>query len=213
MREEIIAKIEDKKIIAIIRGLDTDSAVKTAVALEKGGIELIEVTFDKSSTDGYQETAASIAGIKKRCKNVIVGAGTVLTTAQVDVAMNAGAEFIISPDADEKIIRYTVEKGLVSIPGAFTATEIKKAHDAGADFVKLFPCLDNAAAYIKAIKAPLSHIKLFAVGGVNADNAGEFVKAGATGVGVGSALVNKRYVKNGEFEKISALAEKFVKSL
>ena len=101
----------------------------------------------------------------------------------------------------------------MSIPGAYTATEIKKAHVAGADFVKIFPCLDGAPKYIKAIRAPLSHVKLLAVGGVNADNAAEFIKAGASGIGVGSSLVNKEYVKNGEYEKLTLLAEKFVNNI
>ena len=213
MREEIIKKIEEKKIIAIIRGQDTETAVKTAIALEKGGIELIEVTFNQKFPDKFNETAESIAAIKRQCKGVSVGAGTVLTTEQVDIALNAGAEFIISPDADEKVISYTRKKGLVSIPGAYTATEIKKAHVAGADFVKIFPCLDGAPKYIKAIRAPLSHVKLLAVGGVNADNAAEFIKAGASGIGVGSSLVNKEFVKNGEYEKLTLLAEKFVNNI
>ena len=213
MREDIIKKVEDKKIIAIIRGLDSETAVKTAEALYKGGIELIEVTFNQKAPETFSDTADAISEIKKECNGVSVGAGTVLNTAQVDIACNAGAEFIISPDADEEVIRYTVKKGLVSLPGAYTATEIKKAHDAGADFVKVFPCLDGATKYIKAIKAPLSHIKLLAVGGVNADNARDFIDAGAVGIGVGSSLVNKDFIKNGEYEKLTALAEKFVKNL
>lgn len=212
-KEEVIRKIEEQKIIAIIRGLNAEDALNAAIALRKGGIELIEVTFDQKSTDGYKETATSISEIKKRCKDVLVGAGTVLTTEQVDIAVNAGAEFIISPDSDEKVIRHTVAKGIVSIPGAYTATEIKRAHDLGADLVKVFPCLDGALAYIKAIRAPLSHIKILATGGINVDNAKDFIKAGAVGVGVGSSLVNKEYVKNGEWDKITALAEKFIKNL
>ena len=213
MKEDIIRKIEEKKIIAIIRGLDTETAVKTAVALKKGGIELVEVTFNQKCPDKFSETADSIAAIKLQCRGVSVGAGTVLTTKQVDIALKAGAEFIISPDADEKVIRYTAENGLVSIPGAYTATEIKKAYNAGADFVKIFPCLDGAPKYIKAIRAPLSHIKLLAVGGVNADNAADFIKAGASGVGVGSSLVNKEWIKSGEYDKLTSLAEKFVKNV
>lgn len=212
-KEEVIRKIEEQKIIAIIRGLDTETVAKTAVALEKGGIGLIEVTFDQKAADGYKETATGISEIKKRCKNVIVGAGTVLTTEQADIAVNAGAEFIISPDSDEKVIRHTVKKGVVSIPGAYTATEIKRAHDLGADLVKVFPCIDGALSYIKAIKAPLSHIKLLAFGGINADNAKDFLKAGAVGVGVGSALVNKEFVKNDEYDKLTALAEGFIHNL
>ena len=213
MREDIVKKVEEKKIIAIIRGLSVEQAIKTAKALYDGGIELIEVTFNQKFPNRFSETADAIAEIRKNCKGVSVGAGTVLTTEQVDIARKAGAEFIISPDADEKVIRYTVQKGLVSIPGAYTATEIKKAHNAGADFVKIFPCLDGATKYIKAIRAPLSHIKLLAVGGVNVDNAKGFIDAGAVGIGVGSSLVNKEFIKNGEYEKLTALATQFVTNL
>ena len=213
MREDIVNKVEEKKIIAIIRGLSVEQAIKTAKTLYDGGIELIEVTFNQKFPNRFSETADAIAEIRKNCKGVSVGAGTVLTTEQVDIARKAGAEFIISPDADEKVIRYTVQKGLVSIPGAYTATEIKKAHNAGADFVKIFPCLDGATKYIKAIRAPLSHIKLLAVGGVNVDNAKGFIDAGAVGIGVGSSLVNKEFIKNGEYEKLTALAKQFVTNL
>lgn len=213
MREDIVKKVEEKKIIAIIRGLSVEQAIKTAKTLYDGGIELIEVTFNQKFPNRFSETADAIAEIRKNCKGVSVGAGTVLTTEQVDIARKAGAEFIISPDADEKVIRYTVQKGLVSIPGAYTATEIKKAHNAGADFVKIFPCLDGATKYIKAIRAPLSHIKLLAVGGVNVDNAKGFIDAGAVGIGVGSSLVNKEFIKNGEYEKLTALAKQFVTNL
>ena len=213
MREQIIKKVEENKIVAIIRGLSADEAVRTARALSEGGIKLIEVTFDQSRPEAFSVTTESIGRIRAELPDVSVGAGTVLSPEQVDLAIDAGAEFIISPDADEAVIRHTVARGAVSMPGAYTATEIKRAHNAGADFVKVFPCLEGAAAYIKAVRAPLSHIKLLAVGGVNADNCASFLKAGAVGVGVGGSLVNKEYVKNGEFDKITELAKTFVKNL
>lgn len=213
MREQIIKKVEENKIVAIIRGLGADEAVRTARALSEGGIKLIEVTFDQSRPEAFSVTTESIGRIKAELPDVSVGAGTVLSPEQVDLAIDAGAEFIISPDADEDVIRHTVARGAVSMPGAYTATEIKRAHNAGADFVKVFPCLEGAAAYIKAVRAPLSHIKLLAVGGVNADNCASFLKAGAVGVGVGGSLVNKEYIKNGEFDKITELAKTFVKNL
>lgn len=213
MREQIIKKVEENKIVAIIRGLGADEAVRTARALSEGGIKLIEVTFDQSRPEAFSVTTESIGRIKAELPDVSVGAGTVLSPEQVDLAIDAGAEFIISPDVDEDVIRHTVARGAVSMPGAYTATEIKRAHNAGADFVKIFPCLEGAAAYIKAVRAPLSHIKLLAVGGVNADNCASFLKAGAVGVGVGGSLVNKEYIKNGEFDKITELAKTFVKNL
>ena len=149
--------------------------------------------------------------IKKNCPQMCVGAGTVLTKEQVDLAKNAGAEYIVSPDTDIDVIKYTVKNGLVSLPGAYTPTEVKNAYNAGADFVKLFPCTD--VAYFKAIRAPLSHIKLLAVGGVNIDNASEFLKAGAVGIGVGSSLVNKRLMENEDWDAISKLAKTLVEKI
>ena len=140
-----------------------------------------------------------------------VGAGTVLNKKQVDLARNAGAKFIISPDTDKKVIKHTVKKGLVSIPWAYTASEAKTAYQAGAHFVKLFPCTDKN--YLKAIKAPLSHIKFLAVGGVNQNNALDFIKAGAVGVGVGSCLVNKELVEKGDFAEITKTAKELVDNL
>ena len=198
MRENVIKTIEKEKIIAIIRGADIEQAVKASKAIYDGGIKLVEVTFNQKSPESFIQTVNSIKAIKSACPEMIVGAGTVLNTEQVDLALSAGAEFIVSPDTDEKVIAYSVKNGLVSLPGAYTATEVKKAHEAGADFVKLFPCTDGAVQYIKALKAPLSHIKFLAVGGVTAENAGDFIKAGAVGIGVGSALINKNWLDDGE---------------
>ena len=120
---------------------------------------------------------------------------------------------MISPDTDEAVIRRTRELGLVSIPGAYTATEAKKAYQAGADFVKLFPCIGDAPAYVKALCAPFNHIPFLAVGGVNADNAAEFLKAGAVGIGVGSCLANKKWADAGQYNLITEEAKKFVRNI
>ena len=142
MREEVIQAILDNKIIAIVRGIEPKLAVRVAEALYEGGIKLIEITFNQSDNDSFVETANAIQALKTSMAGKMhVGAGTVLTEEQLELAYRAGAEFIISPDSDENVIRKTREKGLVSIPGAYTGTEIKKASVAGADFVKIFPCM------------------------------------------------------------------------
>ncbi|MBE5733915.1 MAG: bifunctional 4-hydroxy-2-oxoglutarate aldolase/2-dehydro-3-deoxy-phosphogluconate aldolase [Clostridiales bacterium] len=211
MREQVIKSILENKIIAIVRGIDVDSAVEVAKALYKGGIKLIEVTFNQKLPEKFSDTTNTIRAIKENCPEMIVGAGTVLNIEQVDLAISAGAEYIVSPDTDVEVIKYTVKSGLVSIPGAYTASEAKTAHDAGADFVKLFPCTD--ATYLKAVKAPLSHIKFLAVGGVSVDNTADFIKAGAVGVGVGSSLINKQFIANYKFDKIVELARRFVEEV
>lgn len=214
MREQVIRAIEENKIIAIVRGVDVENALKTAKALYDGGIKLVEVTFNQSSPESFRKTAEAIKKISKEMQGkMIVGAGTVITTEQVRIAREAGAEYIVSPDTDEDVIKLTVELGMASLPGAYTASEAKKANLYGADFVKLFPCGNDAPNYLKALKAPLSHIKFLAVGGVNINNVHEFIDAGAIGVGIGGSLINKTWIKNGEFEKITDLAKQFVKKI
>ncbi len=211
MRSEIINQIEKNKIIAIMRGVEVGDAVRVAEALYKGGIKFVEVTFNQSDTNSFIDTANMIKAIKTAMAGkMCVGAGTVITKEQLQLAYDAGAEYIISPDTDENIIRKTVEMGMVSIPGAYTATEVKKAHNAGADFVKLFP---SSISYLKAIKAPLSHIKFLAVGGIDLSNAKEFIKAGATGIGVGGFLVNQSWIKAGNFDKITETATALVNNI
>lgn len=211
MRENVIQNILENKIIAIVRGANVEQAVLTAEAVFKGGIKLIEVTFNQKNKDSFCDTVSAIRAIRENFPEMIVGAGTVLSLEQVDLALSAGAKYIVSPDTDEEVIKYSVSKGLVTLPGAYTASEVKRAYNAGADFVKLFPCSD--VNYLKALKAPLSHIRMVAVGGVNTENAVDFLKAGAVGVGVGSSLINKKYLENGEYEKITQTAKTLVEKV
>ena len=211
MREQVIKQIREEKIIAIVRGVDAEKAVKAARALYNGGIKLVEVTYNLNDPDSYSGTAEAIRSIKKEMDGkMLVGAGTVTSTALVELAAQAGAEYIISPDTDEAVIHKTLELGLVSLPGAFTATEAKRAHEAGADFVKIFPCVGYGPEYIKALCAPLNHICFLAVGGVSAENAADFLKAGAVGVGVGGSLVNRKWIESGNYERVTEQARRFV---
>lgn len=214
MRETIIDQICKQKIIAIIRGVNEQKAVAAAKALYEGGITLVEVTFNQKSPETFIDTANTIKLIKEQMGDkMLVGAGTVTSVELVKIAADAGASYIISPDTDVSVITKTRELGLVSIPGAYTSTEAKIAHNAGADFVKLFPCVGDAPAYIKAICGPMNHIRFLAVGGVNENNAAEFLKAGAVGVGVGGNLVNKEWIKSGDFNKIRDVAKKYVTNI
>lgn len=213
MREELIQRVLDKKIVAIVRGVYGEDCVKLAQALYEGGIELQEVTFDQSKPEELSRTAESIRRLVERLGDkMIFGAGTVTTLEMLELAKNAGAMFIVSPDTNEEVIRATVAAGMVSMPGALTPTEIVTAYRAGADFVKLFPAGTQGTAYFKAVTAPLNHIRLLAVGGVNEKNITDFLAAGAVGVGVGGNLVNKTWIKNGEFDKITNVAREFVKN-
>lgn len=211
MREKIIKQIEEEKIIAIIRGIAPNKAVSVAKALYDGGIKLVEVTFNQKCPEKFSDTTTAIKSIIDAAGDqMTVGGGTVITPEQAELIHSAGGQFIVSPDTDEDVIRRTVQLGMVSLPGAYTATEAKKAYNAGADFVKLFPCIKGAEGYLKALRAPLSHIKFFAVGGITAENTPDFMKAGASGIGVGSSLVNPSWVESGKFNRITEQARKFV---
>ena len=210
MREQIIQKVLDKKIVAIVRGVYGEDCVNLARALCDGGIELLEVTFDQSKPESLNRTSDTIRQLVQALGDkMIFGAGTVTTLEMLELARNAGAQFVVSPDTNEEVIKATVAAGMVSMPGALTPTEIVTAHRYGADFVKLFPAGTQGTAYFKAVTAPLNHIRLLAVGGVNEKNIADFMAAGAVGAGVGGNLVNKTWIANGEFDKITALAKEF----
>ena len=211
MREEVIAKIQEEKIIAIVRGVGAEACRKVADALYEGGIRLMEITFDQKDPASFAATGGAIRAIGEAyAGRMLVGAGTVTSVELVELAASAGAKYIISPDVNVDVIRRTRELEMVSLPGAMTPTEVMTAHNAGADFVKLFPAGNLGVSYIKAIRAPISHVKLLAVGGVNEDNVAEFLHAGLVGAGVGGNLANKKWIEAGEYHKITETARKLV---
>jgi 2-dehydro-3-deoxyphosphogluconate aldolase/(4S)-4-hydroxy-2-oxoglutarate aldolase len=211
MREKIIKSVIDEKLIVIVRGVKKDDLIPLAEAMYLGGVRLLEITFSANGSTSDEETADNIRMLAEHFDGrMLIGAGTVLNEMQVCLTAEAGGRFIISPDVNEAVIKKTRELGLVSMPGALTPTEIQTAHKAGADFIKLFPCDAFGTGYIKAVSAPLSHVRLLAVGGVNLDNIPDFLKAGVYGFGMGSNIVNKKMVEDGDFEAITALAKKHV---
>lgn len=213
-REEIIKDIEDNKIVVILRGFTTEQLIRTVEAMEKGGIKLVEVTFDQSGAVSDEVTAGNIRALKEHFEgSVRVGAGTVMTEKQVEMAYEAGAEFIISPDCYEPVIKKTRQLGMVSMPGVFTPSEAANAHRYGADFAKLFPNSEVKLSYFKALAVPLSHIKFLAVGGVNHENLKDYLDAGAKGVGVATAIADKNAIFAGDYEEITRRAKLFTSQL
>ena len=211
---EIMERVRAGRLIAIVRGLDGRHIPGLAGALLAGGISMLEIAFDQTRPETWKETGEAIKSVSREFGGrILVGAGTVMTAKQLEVACDAGAGYIISPDVNTEIIRETKRLGLVSFPGAFTPTECVTAYNAGADAVKLFPAGRLGADYIKAIRAPLSHIPMLAVGGVSQKNAADFIKAGCIGLGVGGMLVNREWAANGEYDKITALAREYVKAV
>ena len=196
-----IEKILKEKVIVIVRGVAREDLLPFAEAVYRGGIRLLECTFDATGTVTDEQIADNIKMLVDHFGDkMLIGAGTVLTEKQVELVKSVGGKFIISPDTNPDIIRKTKEMGLVSIPGAFTPSEAAAAHRAGADFVK-------------DVKAPLSHIRFLAVGGVNADNMAEYHNAGALGFGIGSDIVNKKHIADGNFTAIEASARKYIDAL
>ena len=213
MKNEIIESVLKKKIIAIIRGFAPDVCLHLAEAFAKGGIAFVEVTFNQKYPETWKNTAAAIRAISDRFKGDIrVGAGTVLSLEQLDLCEQAGGEYMIAPNVNEALIRECVGRGLVAMPGAMTPSEAVSAHEAGADFVKIFPAGSLGPGYVKALAAPLSHIPFLAVGGISSANAADFLKAGCVGVGVGGTLTNKEWIAAGEWRKIEEEAERLVVS-
>lgn len=211
MREEVIARVSREKIIAIVRGVGSEQCMNVAKALYAGGVRLMEVTYDQSRPESWGATAKAISDIARAFEGeMLVGAGTVTEPALVDMTRDAGGLYVISPDTNTEVIKRTRELGLVSMPGALTPSEIMMAHRSGADFVKLFPAADMGPGYLKAVRAPLNHIKLMAVGGINEKNVCDFLAAGAVGAGVGGNLANRAWIEAGEFDKITAAASALV---
>ena len=187
MRETVLEWVAREKVVAIVRGAESSVCTRVAEALYAGGIRLMEITYDQ--------------------RRMLVGAGTVTEPGLVELTHRAGGCFIISPDTNEAVIRRTRELDMVSMPGAMTPTEILTAHRAGADFVKLFPAAGLGPAYLRAVCAPLSHVKIMVVGGIDEKNVGAFLAAGAAGAGVGGNLANRQWIRDGAWDKITQAAQ------
>ena len=206
--------VKERKIIAIVRGLEPAYLIRLGQALEEGGIGLMEVTYNQSAPETWTDTARAIeAAAKTFGERVLIGSGTVITPEQVRLTYNAGGRYLVTPATQPEIIRMGKALGLGVFPGALTPTEILAAGSAGADAVKVFPAAAVGADYIKAVRAPLSHIPLLAVGGVDEKNAAAFMKAGCVGLGIGGRLVNKEWIESGEWDRITTLAREIRKAV
>jgi 2-dehydro-3-deoxyphosphogluconate aldolase/(4S)-4-hydroxy-2-oxoglutarate aldolase len=210
MKNKVIENVLNEKLIVIVRGVKTEDLIPFADAVYEGGVRLLEITYSATGAIPDEQTASQIKMLKDHFGDKMnIGAGTVIRENQVELTAKAGGEFIISPDTNPDLIKKTNELGLVSIPGALTPTEIQCASVAGADFVKLFPVSTFGPEYIKAVSAPLSHVRLLAVGGVTDENIGEYLKAGACGFGIGSSIVNKKLIDAKDYSAITEIAKKY----
>jgi 2-dehydro-3-deoxyphosphogluconate aldolase/(4S)-4-hydroxy-2-oxoglutarate aldolase len=203
----VLQQILKHQIVAIIRGASPAAVVHIARALNNGGINILEITMNSEDPLRVIREVTEALGDK-----MVIGAGTVLDAQTAREAVAAGAKFILSPTVIEDVISTTKSLGAVSIPGAYTATEIWTAHRLGGDIIKVFPA--TSPSYIKDMGGPLPHIPLLPTGGITPQNIGEFKKAGAVGFGIGSALVNTKEAITPQYlEQLTNKARTFVAAL
>ncbi|MDQ6672285.1 MAG: bifunctional 4-hydroxy-2-oxoglutarate aldolase/2-dehydro-3-deoxy-phosphogluconate aldolase [Chloroflexota bacterium] len=207
-RPEIPGRLERSRIVAILRRTDPGAAVATAEALVGGGIPTLEVTCDSPGAVDMIRAISQTLGDR-----VCVGAGTVLDAARAQAALDAGAQFLVSPHIDADLVRSFSSRGVAWIPGAFTATEVLLAWRAGAVAVKLFPAGSVGPGYLKDLLGPLREIPLLPTGGVTLENAASFLQAGAWGLGMGSALVAPQLVAAARFDELQDRARRLVQTV
>lgn len=207
-KSEIIARLVDPGLIAVIRTARREDVLPVCEALLEGGVHGLEITMTVPEALKAINEARERFGAK-----VVLGAGTVINAQMCRDAMSAGAEFIVSPIMRPEIAHAAYAAGRPVMLGAYTPTEAQAAHEAGADFVKIFPADRLGPGYIKAILGPLPHLRIVPTGGVDLETVPEFIKAGCAALGVGSSLLKPELIKNGDWKDLARLAKAYVEVL
>ena len=207
-KEQILSTIAESGVVAVMRAPSKEILLDISQALLAGGVPGVEVTMTTPKAISAIEMLADILG-----DQAIVGVGTVLDAATARDAIAAGAQFVVSPTLDLAVIETTKRYGKISVPGAYTPTEILRAWSAGADTVKVFPATTLGPGYLRDLLAPMPQLKLTPTGGVDLKNVGEWIKAGAYFVGAGSSLVTKSAMAEKEWGAITANAKAFVEAI
>ncbi len=203
----VIQTIRDIGIIPVVRAQSADEAMKAIDAIREGGISILEITMTVPGAVGVIEEVS-----KRYGGEAVVGAGTVLDGETARACILAGARFVVSPSLNLETIEVCRRYGIAVMPGALTPTEVVQAWSAGADFVKIFPAgAVGGASYIKSLKAPLPQIELVPTGGVSLKTAADFIKAGASALGVGADLVDVKAIREGHGQVITERAREFVR--
>ena len=204
----------DCRLVAILRGIPPEKTLAVTDALVHGGVRALEFTFEHGEAGCEERTCRQVRQVTDAYGDeLLVGCGTVLSAHEVRMAYKAGARLIVSPNTDPEIIALTRDLGMISMPGAMTPTEIVAAHKAGASVVKLFPAGLLGGEYIRAVLAPLRHIPISAVGGVNPDEAEGLLDAGVCGFGLSSSIIRAQWVKDGDMAAITARAREYVSAI
>ncbi|HEY6045188.1 MAG TPA: bifunctional 4-hydroxy-2-oxoglutarate aldolase/2-dehydro-3-deoxy-phosphogluconate aldolase [Pyrinomonadaceae bacterium] len=208
-KSEVIQRIRDTGVIPVVRASSAEEAVAVVDAIKAGGVSILEITMTVPGAVSVIKELAQRFG-----DEAVVGAGTVLDPETAQKCIEAGAKFIVSPALNPDTIARCRQLDVPVMPGALTPTEIVQAWNAGADFVKVFPCgAVGGASYIKSIKAPLPHIVLVPTGGVTLATARSFIEAGAAAIGVGADLVDVNAIRAGKPERITEAARAYVDQL
>ena len=204
-RFEIISRLLDPGIIAVVRTSSTEQVLPVCEALLAGGVIALEITFTvPNALDAIQQACARFG------HDALIGAGTVLNAEMTRNAIYAGAKFIVSPITRAEIVTAAHEASVPAMLGAYTPTEAQTAHEAGADFIKLFPADKLGPSYVKSLRAPLPHLKIVPTGGVDLNTAAEFLKAGCAALGVGGSLLTAEILKTSNWTELTRLARAYV---
>lgn len=198
-KDEVLRRIHQAGVIAIFRVDAPDRCIPAMEALARGGLNVFEVTM--TTPDAVRVVSKAT---KKFGDSALVGAGTVIRANEAEKAISSGAQFIVSPSLSREVIEVCGKRGVVSCPGAFTATEIVQAREWGADLVKVFPASQVGPDYIRAIRGPLPDVPLVPTGGIDASNLKEYLHAGAFAVGIGGGLIPAMSLAEERYDKITA---------
>ncbi len=207
-RQQIVQRIVSEGAVAVIRMQDSKKLIKVAEAIQCGGISAIEITMTTPNALKVIEEVSNEMG-----DNILVGVGSVLDSETARLAILSGAKYVVSPILKQEIIETTHRYNLPVMPGAFTPSEVLRAHEWGADIVKVFPADVVGMAFFKAIKAPMPHLQLMPTGGVSLTNGGDWIKAGACAVGVGSALLDKKAIAEERYDVLTQNAKILCESI
>src|SRR5689334_17465203 len=205
-KADVMQWIKSLGVIPVVRAASADEAMRAVEAIKEGGVSILEITLTVPGALAVIESLSARYG-----SDVLVGAGTVLDAATARHAMLSGAQFIVSPALDLDMVACCRTYGITVMAGALTPTEVLQAWKGGADFVKVFPASAvGGAAYIKSLKAPLPQIELVPTGGVSLKTAADFIRAGASALGVGADLVDTKALRNGQASLITQAARQFI---
>jgi 2-dehydro-3-deoxyphosphogluconate aldolase/(4S)-4-hydroxy-2-oxoglutarate aldolase len=207
-RTAVVSLLESFGIVAVIRLRDAAKLRAVVDALAEGGVRALEVTMTVPGAVGLlRELSASLPD------GFLLGAGTVTDATTARAVIDAGARFVVGPVFRRQVITTCHHRDIVAVPGCYTPTELLDAHEAGADLVKIFPATGLGPQYIKDVRAPLPQLRLMPTGGVTPANAGEWIRAGAAAVGIGSALLDADAIERGEWHILTERAREAVRSV